>query len=134
MRIIYKNEIGGISVVIPADGVSVEKLIETVVPKGVEYDVVEDSAIPTDRTFRGAWEKNGNTIIHNLDKAKNIAHDKRRQARQDELAPLDVLVTVPGKEVLTEASRQAIREKYALLQVEIDSAKNVNELKALLPA
>lgn len=71
-----------------------------------------------------------------LTKAKDIAHDKRREARAKEFAPLDEIISkqIPGKS-LTEAedNRQAIRDKYAALQSKIDAAKNVDELKALLP-
>ena len=55
-RIIYQTDIGGVAVVVPTGEVSIEKLIETVVPAGSKYKVVDVSEIPTDRTFRDAWE------------------------------------------------------------------------------
>ncbi len=38
-------------------------------------------------------------ITINIDKAKAIAHDKRRQARSAEFAPLDIKATIPSEEV-----------------------------------
>lgn len=54
--IIYKNESGGVSIVYPTGEVSIDTLISTVVPQDAEYKVVDASEIPTDRTFRNAWE------------------------------------------------------------------------------
>jgi predicted nucleic acid-binding Zn-ribbon protein len=72
-------------------------------------------------------------IIINLNKAKDIAHDKRRAARSAEFAPLDIKATIPSEAAAAEAARQAIREKYATLQAQMDAAQTADELKALLP-
>lgn len=72
-------------------------------------------------------------IVINLDKAKKIAHDKRRTARTAEFAPLDVKVNIPSEATQAEQQRQSIRDKYAILQEQIDAAKTVDELKTLLP-
>ena len=74
-------------------------------------------------------------ITINLDKAKIIAHDKRRAARAEEFEPFDNVIAkqIPGQMEGAEAARQAIREKYAQLQTQMDAAQTVEELKALLP-
>lgn len=72
-------------------------------------------------------------IVVNLNKAKQIAHDKRRSARAEEFAPLDVKATIPSEAVSAEAARQAVREKYAAMQTQIDAANSVDELKSVLP-
>jgi hypothetical protein len=72
-------------------------------------------------------------IIINLDKAKNIAHDKRRAARAAEFAPLDIKATIPSEAAQAEEARQQIREKYAVMQNQIDSAESIDQLKTLLP-
>jgi hypothetical protein len=64
-------------------------------------------------------------ITINLDKAKAVAHDKRRAARAAEFAPLDIKATIPSEAVAAEAARQAIRDKYAVIQVDIDTAPGV---------
>ena len=72
----------------------------------------------------------------NLNKAKDIAHEKRRAARAEEFKPYDevIMKQIPGNDAQeAEAARQAIRSKYDVLQLQIDSAQSADELKALLP-
>ena len=53
MRIIYKTPDGGVAVIIPAD--TIEACMKDI-PEGAEFSIVEDTDIPSDRTFRNAWE------------------------------------------------------------------------------
>ena len=59
MKIIYKNESGGVSVLHPTDEalslMTIDEIALKDVPTGLPYKIVEDSEIPTDRTFRDAW-------------------------------------------------------------------------------
>ena len=73
-------------------------------------------------------------ITINIDKAKTIAHDKRRQARSAEFAPLDIKATIPSEAVAAEAERALIRTKYAEMQAEIDAATTINALTACITA
>lgn len=52
-RIIYPTDDGGVAVIIPAE--SIEAAMKDI-PEGKPYKIVEASDIPTDRTFRNAWE------------------------------------------------------------------------------
>ena len=55
-RIIYKNDDGSISIIIPADcGLTVEQIAKKDVPTGLSYKIVNVSDISSDRTFRNAW-------------------------------------------------------------------------------
>ena len=69
----------------------------------------------------------------NLNRAKDIAHEKRRAARAAELAPLDVRATIPAEAAIAEAARQQVRDKYAAMQTAIDAATTPGELRALMP-
>lgn len=71
-------------------------------------------------------------ISINIDKAKTIAHDKRRAARAAEFAPLDVKATIPSEAAAAEAARAAVRAKYAEVQTQIDAAADVGELKTIV--
>ena len=73
-------------------------------------------------------------IIINIDKAKTIAHDMRRAARAEEFKPYDEAIAkqIPGQMEGAEAARQAIREKYVGIQVDIDAATTPDEIKAAL--
>lgn len=56
--IIYPNDDGGVSVVHPSPHTkyTVEQIALKDVPAGQPYRIIEDTEIPTDRTFREAWE------------------------------------------------------------------------------
>lgn len=69
----------------------------------------------------------------NLDKAREIAHGARRTARAEEFAPLDIKATIPAEAAAAEAARQQVREKYAAMQMAIDSAGTPEEIKAAMP-
>ena len=74
-------------------------------------------------------------ITINIEKAKVIAHAKRREARAEEFKPYDDAIAkqIPGQTEGAEAARQVIREKYASMQVAIDEATTVDEIKAAMP-
>jgi hypothetical protein len=69
----------------------------------------------------------------NVDKAKAIGHDMRRAARAEEFKPYDEAIAkqIPGTDGAEEA-RQAIREKYAAVQADIEAAATPDEIKAAL--
>ena len=71
-------------------------------------------------------------ITINIDKAKAIGHDIRREERAKEFAPLDIQATIPAKAEEAEAARQVIRDKYAVIQQEIDAATTPEEIKVAL--
>lgn len=131
-RIIYSTPDGGVAVVIPTGELSIEEVLAKDIPAGVSAEVVNVTDIPSDRTFRDAWEKSGKSISHNLSKAKDITHGKRRIARAAAFAPLDLEATIPAKAAQAEAARQAIRDKYAAIQTRIDAASSVDALKTIM--
>lgn len=75
------------------------------------------------------------SITINMDKAKTIGHEMRRAKRAEEFAPLDAIIMkqIPGTDMATvEAGRQAIRDKYAVIQTQVDTAKTPEEIKQVL--
>lgn len=72
-------------------------------------------------------------ITVDMTKAKAIAHEKRRQARSEEFAPLDIKATIPTEAEAAEEARQVVRDKYAAMQTAMDAATTPDELKELLP-
>jgi hypothetical protein len=58
-RIIYKTD-EGLAVVIPSDEALATRTIQEIadkdVPSGVAYKIVDVADIPSDRTFRNAWD------------------------------------------------------------------------------
>ncbi|NBS68900.1 hypothetical protein EBT31_08270 [bacterium] len=73
-------------------------------------------------------------IVVNIDKAKQIAHEIRRDKRAQEFAPLDVKATIPSEAVEAESARQVIREKYAVIQQNIDAAESPEQIKEAINA
>jgi hypothetical protein len=56
MKILYPNSEGGVNVIIPTGELPIEDVCQKDVPAGTPYLIVEDDVIPSDRTFRNAWE------------------------------------------------------------------------------
>ena len=133
-RIIYHNETGGVSIIIPTE--SVELALKDV-PEGVPYEIVDEADIPSDRYFRNAWKMGDCCVEHDLDKCKEIGHDRRRQQRAEEFAPYDEVIAkqIPGADATAaEETRQQIRDKYALIQDVIEGASTPDEIKTALEA
>lgn len=133
-RIIYQNESGGVSIIIPAPGYTILEA-QKAVPEGISCEIKNKEDIPSDRTFRNAWEKSGSEILHNMNKVKNIAHEKRRNKREQLFAPYDdiIMKQIPGKN-LTEAenARVSIRNQDASVQSQIDAASTPEQVKIVL--
>ena len=57
-RIIYPTAEGGVAIIVPAPEceLTIEQIAAKDVPAGVPYSIVDASDIPSDRTFRNAWE------------------------------------------------------------------------------
>ncbi len=59
-RIIYKNKDNSVSIIIPSqevlDAVGLQAIAEKDVPQDLPYWLANDTDIPSDRTFRSAWE------------------------------------------------------------------------------
>jgi hypothetical protein len=59
-RIIYKNLDNSVSIIVPSDealqSMTIEQIAIKDVPANTPYKIVNVSEIPTDRTFRNAWE------------------------------------------------------------------------------
>ena len=131
--IIYQNKSGGISVVVPTGEVPLEELPARL---GLaEYEIVESSTLPSDRVFRNAWVKTGNTVVEDLTKSKELGHEMRREKRAAEFKPYDDLISkqIPGTDTAaTEAERAKIRVKYASMQLDIDAASTTAEIKKTL--
>lgn len=89
-RIIYTNDDGGVSVIIPSPNCLKEHSIEEIaakdVPAGKPYKIISVEDIPTDRTFRNAWE----AVIDEPD---------GYGAESNEFAPKEELVEEPVQEV-----------------------------------
>lgn len=57
-RIIYPTDESGVAIIIPASecGLTIEQIAAKDVPEGKPYKIVPVEDVPSDRTFRAAWE------------------------------------------------------------------------------
>lgn len=57
-RIIYPTENNSVAIIIPAPdcNLSIEEIAAKDIPAGKPYKIINTSDIPSDRTFRNAWE------------------------------------------------------------------------------
>jgi len=145
-RILYKTSDGGVAVIVPSpEFLAKKKMVNGVlqnctiddclkdVPDGIDSRIIATSDIPTDRIFRDAWMYPASGLIEtSLVKAKTISHDKRRIVRKIEFEPLDIQATIPNKAAEAEKQRQSIRDKYSIIQNDIDRASNVDTLKTIV--
>ena len=117
---------------------TIEEIAEKDVPVGVStYSIVEDSVIPTDFSFRGAWVgvgigTTGATITEDITKAREVHKANIRNARKPKFAELDIqfqqaLETSADTSAIV-AKKQALRDAPAASG--IATAANTVELKA----
>lgn len=59
-RIIYPTDDGGVAIVIPApealETMTIEEIAAKDVPTGKPFKIIDTADVPSDRTFRNAWE------------------------------------------------------------------------------
>lgn len=142
MKIIYNNNINEVDIITPGqkylmsiDGTDKEKaeiIAQREVPKGTEYWIIEDNVVPKEDIFRKAWIITGGSLSVDFAKAQSIAHEIRRQKRSDEFVVFDRWVTVPSLKENAEIERQKIRDKYAIIQTNIDNAPDVDSIKSAI--
>tara|TARA_R100001530_G_C4227819_1_gene131825 strand:- start:63 stop:533 length:471 start_codon:yes stop_codon:yes gene_type:complete len=142
-RIVYQGENGRAVVVIPAPNYSgtMDDLLEKRVPENCRdsANVVEVDTVPSDRTFRNSWvTKSGESVSVDLDKAKDIAKDKVRQARTPKFQELDILYQRAIEENNSDKQAQIIAQKKtardATADSKITSADSVANLKTGMEA
>ncbi len=59
-RIIYPTDKGGVAIVIPSpkalETMTIEEIAAKDVPAGKPFKIIDTADVPSDRTFRDAWE------------------------------------------------------------------------------
>jgi hypothetical protein len=136
-RIIFDNDDGGVSVVIPAPntGLTLQEVAAKVVPEGKAYEIIDAVDVPNDREFRNAWKRAGKTLSPDLGKAKDIVKDRIREERKEAFALLDTAYLRADEQgdTVTKATiaakKQALRD--APTHPAIVGAVAVNALKGL---
>ena len=127
-------------------GLTTAQIAAKDVPAGVKYEIIDKDKYDeylsvgigsTALTLTGAiisYDFDTKQCTYDLDRAKKIAHRKRRNRRYSQFAPHDAVVStaIPGTADAAEASRVGIRSTYAAMQTEIDDASTIDEIYAIL--
>ena len=133
--LIWNDKSGNMIYTVPGTGKTPEEAAAKCLPSGTDYSIVEHTALPTEKGYRTAWEKNGDTVVINVTKAKAIAHETRRYNRWKEFEPYDEIISlnIPGQDATAaETERAKIRTKYATMQTNIDNATDIAGIKTAL--
>ena len=130
-KVIFTNSDGSVSVMTPIEGTA-EECAKRDLPDGTSYEIVDDSVIPTDRSFRNAWKQNNKTIETDMSKAREIHKTNIREARVAKFAELDVefqkALETSSSTTDIVAKKQALRDAPAASG--ISTAASEADLKA----
>jgi hypothetical protein len=129
LKIIYPTSTG-VAVVHPTGELPIEETARKDVPAGVPYMIVDDSVLPSDRTFRDAWEADfsaphGNGIgalrwfIEQVDKNIAAMPDVENSEEVRALAPIaNKKQFAKARAVAVKKWKQSINELLVPLQAE----------------
>jgi len=113
----------------------VERMYRDPRASAIGFRRIDDTDLPTDRTYRDAWADTGaGPLTHDMPRARGLHLARVRLARAKRFAELDsewMRAAGQGKkadEAAVEARRQALRDLPATLGVE--AATTVEDLKA----
>ena len=130
-KVIFTNSDVTVSIMPPIEGTA-EECAKRDLPAGTSYEIVDDSVIPTDRSFRNAWKQNNKTIETDMSKAREIHKTNIREARVAKFAELDVefqkALETSSSTTDIVAKKQALRDAPAASG--ISTAASEADLKA----
>ena len=129
-RIIYTQPNGVVAVLRPTGELSIEEVAAKDVPAGVSFRIVNDDEVPSDRTFRNAWEDNGGIKV-NMPKAKDLTKDRLRNERKPLLEAQDVAFQRALETGASTASIVSEKQRLRDITKQVDALTSLDELKAL---
>lgn len=157
-RIIYTNEDGGVTILVPApsmfdsstmdyeimknnlgkEELTEEEIIDYIlakdIPEGKVSKIVTVDKIPADRFFRNAWEQNGEELSINLPKAKTIKLNQFRALREPLLEALDLEYIKADERSDLGLKADIVAKKNALRDVTLVTLPDdIETLKTFIP-
>jgi hypothetical protein len=139
-KIIFTGSDGALSIVHPVRNTLGETLTtdaeieqrawDKLPEDAINPQFVDDTKIPTDRTFRNAWKDEGGIKV-DMVKAKDLTKDRLRTERKPLLEAQDVLFQRALESGASTA--EIVKEKQRLRDVtkQVDALTSLDELKAL---
>lgn len=144
MRIVIKTQ-DGVQIMTLVEGANFEEALAkwaNVNPNQyISHREMPDDAIPTDRTFRGAWTDTTPELTIDIDmvKAREIHLNRIRIQRNEELSKLDIeAIKAQDMEDATKLAeirqrKQELRDLPTTLAATLSAANTPDELKAIQP-
>jgi len=129
MKIIYSTK-KGIAIIHPTGELSIEEVAAKDVPANVSFRIVDESEIPTDRTFRNAWKDEGGIKV-DMGKAKDITKDRLRNERKPLLEAQDVAFQRALESGASTAAIVSEKQRLRDITKQVDALASLDELKAL---
>lgn len=133
-RIAYRMG-GAVFVIVPnlASGKFPDSVMKDIPQGATDVTILDASAIPADRTFRGAWKLNASAVEIDMPQAREIQRKRIRKWRAKKLAELDAQLmravetgdNIGAAEI--KSRKQILRDAPA--HPSIDAAKSPEELK-----
>jgi hypothetical protein len=142
-KIIYTRPDGGVSVVSPAKNIDdpeaftederIKRALAVLPPEATNVLIVDDTSLPTDRTFRNGWKQNGSTVEHDIEKCRELHKEHLRRVRAPLLEDLDVKYIRALEAGDTATMSAVVSRKQELRDItvhpSISAAKTADELK-----
>ena len=141
-KIIYTRIDGGISVVTPVRNTypRIEELTDEEVEQrawdklpddAINPKFVEETEIPSDRTFRNAWKVEDGSVAVDMGKAKDLTKDRLRNERKPLLEAQDVAFQRALETGASTASIVSEKQRLRDITKQVDALTSLDELKAL---
>lgn len=137
MRIIFTDESGGVRIMSQSTSWkgTMQELAAKHVPRGTTYQILDDTDIPADRTYRNAWREGKKAINVDMPAARGIFLDNVRILRNAKLVELDteVIKAVEKGESTTALAteKQRLRDLPDTLSKELEKCETVEDFKAV---
>jgi hypothetical protein len=131
MKVIVYQGDECVSVVVPVDGVDIDLVISKDIPSGANYIVLDSSKIPSDRSFRGAWDLVGGAININLNKAKELTKERLRIERVPLLLEQDIAFQITLEDGTDTSAIVAEKKRLRDITSLVDAATTLDQLKAI---
>jgi hypothetical protein len=140
-KIIYQLENGKVALVVPTNQFTLEQVIESTVPVGVPYLVIEDEHIPDGfLDFHGAVTANFDdpiniTIKVDMNKAKELAKETIRDLRkplfeENDIALRDAMIS--GNKIALKAATDK-RDRLRDATKKVDNLNTLDQLRQVKP-
>jgi hypothetical protein len=140
-KIIYQLENGKVALVVPTNQFTLEQVIESTVPVGVPYLVIEDEHIPDGfMDFHGAVTANFDdpiniTIKVDMNKAKELAKETIRDLRkplfeENDIALRDAMLS--GNKIALKAATDK-RDRLRDATKKVDNLNTLDQLRQVKP-